>query len=204
MARWADFHPDVLAHVAGCPEPLLNQELARAATAFFVRTKLWTAWLEPMATAGNLVSYALEPPEDAEIVALRKATLNGEVLPLASYRLVARNPERLRSGARALLGAEAATVTLLAVQPPKSTLEVEAVLTVAANAQGLPDPLAARFREAIVAGARARLHRIPGPLLQPEAARLAQAEFEHALDAEQARGWLGRIGQVPRARVAWC
>jgi len=204
MARWADFHPDLLVHVPGCPEPLLDQELARAAALFFRRSKLWTAWLEPIATAGSLTTYDLEVPEDAEVVALRKATLNGQVLPLGSYRLVSNNPERAPGAERVLLSTEPAAVTLPSVQAPKSVLDIEAVLTVAPQAKGLPDALANAYREAIVAGARYRLHRIPGPLYQPEAAKAARAEFEQALASDQASGWLGRVGQVPRTRVAWC
>jgi len=204
MARWADFHPDLRVHVPGCPEPLLDQELARAAALFFRRSKLWTAWLEPIATAGSLTTYDLEVPEDAEVVALRKATLNGQVLPLGSYRLVSNNPERGRAGERALISADPQAVTLLHQVPSRSVLEVEAVLTVAEGAGGIPDALANAYREAIVAGARYRLHRIPGPLYQPEAAKAAGAEFEQALASDQASGWLGRVGQVPRTRVAWC
>lgn len=204
MARWADFHPDLLVHVPGCPEPLLDQELARAAALFFRRSKLWTAWLEPIATAGSLTTYDLEVPEDAEVVALRKATLNGQVLPLGSYRLVSNNPERAQGAERVLLSTEPAAVTLLSVQAPKSVLDIEAVLTVAPQAEGLPDALANAYREGIVAGARYRLHRIPGLLYQPEAAKAARAEFEQALASDQASGWLGRVGQVPRTRVAWC
>ncbi len=204
MAIWSDFHSDVAHHVPGCPNPLLDQALCRSAAAFFRRAKVWTVWLEPITMAGSLQTYELEPPEDTDIVTIQKATLNGHELPVAAFRLLSKNPQSQTMRERALISTDRSTVSVLLAQPAKTKLEIQAVITVSQEARGLPDLHATFYREPIVAGALFRLHRVPGPFYNAQAAKEALQAYEQAVAREQTQSFQGPLGQMPRAAVGWC
>jgi hypothetical protein len=204
VAIWSDFHSDVAHHVPGCPNPLLDQALCRSAAAFFRRAKVWTVWLEPITMAGSLQTYELEPPEDTDIVTIQKATLNGHELPVAAFRLLSKNPQSQTMRERALISTDRSTVSVLLAQPAKTKLEIQAVITVSQEARGLPDLHATFYREPIVAGALFRLHRVPGPFYNAQAAKEALQAYEQAVAREQTQSFQGPLGQMPRAAVGWC
>ncbi|NDH32319.1 MAG: hypothetical protein EBX68_04605 [Betaproteobacteria bacterium] len=204
MAIWSDFHSDVAHHVPGCPNPLLDQALCSSAAAFFRRAKVWTVWLEPITMAGSLQTYELEPPEDTDIVTIQKATLNSHELPVAAFRLLPKSPQSPTMRERALISTDRSTVSVLVAQPSKTKLEIQVVITVSQDAKGLPDLHATFYREPIVAGALFRLHRVPGPFYDAQAAKEALQAYEEALAHEQTQSFQGPLGQMPRAAVGWC
>jgi N4-gp56 family major capsid protein len=73
-----------------------------------------------------------------------------------------------------------------------------------AAGKGLPDLHATFYREPIVAGALFRLHRVPGPFYNAQAAKEAFQAYEEALAREQTQSFQGPLGQMPRAAVGWC
>lgn len=65
-----DFLPYVLLGVPGCPDELAIQHIRLAAIEFCARTLVWTDETDPLPSVADVSSYAIKPPDDAEIAKL--------------------------------------------------------------------------------------------------------------------------------------
>lgn len=204
MAAWADFHPHVLVYVPGCPDPLVEQELRRAAAEFFTRSLAWMEWLPEIVTTADERTYNLVLPAGAEIVRLEQATADDRPIEVSIHREQMADPATVPSGERAATTGDRQTLTLLRTVPVGTRLRAQVSLMPSLTAASLPDRLFTKHLDAIVSGARFRLKRMPGPLNDPKGAQLARDEFESAIAATSVGAWRGHTSQTPRARPKWC
>ena len=80
MKTWEQFFPDLLPEVTGCPEPVAEHALLRAAQEFFETTKVWRVWTDDIATVVDVIDYDINLPTKSELVRLERATLDGHAI----------------------------------------------------------------------------------------------------------------------------
>lgn len=204
MAVWSDLHPDVLVFVPGCPEPFLNQELRRAAAEFFRDSKAWLEWLAPITVSGTQREYAIPLPTDSALVDLKQATVDGNPVGLLSFKAQEKNPATRENERPGIVTADRVEITLTRTFTPGASIELQACLMPSRSAETLPDALMQQYGEAIVAGARYRLMRTPGPLNNPQGAADALGEYQRHLGKFGFQAYQGNAPSVPRARPKWC
>ena len=72
MQAWSAFYPFIEHLVPGCPLPLIDQSLRRAAIDFCERSNVWQETLPPLAVTANVSTYVLDTPVNAEVVRVMK------------------------------------------------------------------------------------------------------------------------------------
>lgn len=200
MAAWSTFYPDLLTFVQACPEPLLNQELRRAAQTFFRRSRAWVQWLTPI-TLTSAVSYPLTLPTDAMVVRLEKATLDGKPIELPNWRSFEADPLAVPGQSSGITTADRISVLLAQPYAAGGRLAVQAALAPSDAATTIPDDQVAQHRDAILHGARSRLLLLPDKsFTNPQMATLELGMFEDAIGVAQHQAYKGFGGQVPRMR----
>lgn len=162
MKVWSEFYADVLPSVMGCPAPVMDHNLRRAAQNFFQRTHVWTQWLDSLKTSGT-AEYNLPLEPLSELVKLQRATLNGrEIAMLTPESLPAdwqTSPNSVRSG---LFTRDRKTLTLFPQTSTGQLLRIEATLMPANTAIGIRDDLFDLYVDVITNGAKARIKRLSG------------------------------------------
>lgn len=213
MAKaWDAWLPDVLPHVAGCPDVLATHEIKRAAQTFFRETLAWRAVLDLIDIAASEPEMRVTPDAaGTEIVRIEQAALG-------AVRL---NPLSLDAIAIAF-GADWAAQTgtpeaITAVTPnsirfvpyPVEALADKLSLTVALmpseTATGITDELYAHYREAIADGAKSRLMRVSGqPWANPDMGAALAARFENGITAARTDAARAHGRATPRSRASFC
>lgn len=204
MAVWSDFHPHALVFVPGCPDPLLEQELRGAAIEFFRRTRAWRRWLDEITATAGVRQYPIVLPAGSEIVRIEQATADDRPIEVQIHHAQRADPTTVQSSDYALASDDRRTLTILRDVAAGTRLRLQAALMPSLTAAGIPDDLFAQHVDAIVAGARYRLKRTPGPLADGAGAKVALGEFESAIATGALDAWRGDTNNVPRARPKWC
>lgn len=205
MALWSALYPDLTMFVPGCPDPVLEQEVRKAAREFFRRTRAWTQWLDEIPLSDKLREYDVDLPTGAEVVILEKATLNGRPIEASGYRALSADPiEHEGTGGLAVVSADRLTLLLTQAAGKGDRLQVQASLMPTRTSTGIPDLLLSKHAEAIAEGAKHRLMRTPGPLHRPIEAEEARVLFEAAVASASVSAWRGNTNVTPRARPKWC
>lgn len=205
MATWDIFFPDVLVHAAGAPDPTVRRHLCRAARLFLTRTRAWTAWLD-----ADTVGIGESPtdersfnlPSNSEIVRIERATRNGQPFAIESFREV---PADWTSGdvnTAALISNDLISYVAPCQLSTGDRLQVQASLTPSLRATGVPDDIAARYADAIAAGALSTLLLVPG-VDDPQRAMLFAARFEADIGRHAVDAYLGHTKNIPRVRAKW-
>ena len=155
MARLDEFLPDVLPEVPDCPAQIAERAILQSARNFCMET--W-AWEEPVLTKTaepEQEAHDIPEPFDGEIVAISSVEIDGSPVPFAWPRR-----DQLQAKGQGELVARGA------LQPTLSDTE-------------LPDILAMHYSEAITAGTKYRLMRMPGVAWSnPDMAMFYQREFQ--------------------------
>lgn len=205
MAIWSDFFPNVLPHVLGCPDPLLAQELRRAAQEFLRRTRAWKVWLDPTVTQDGAVEYDLDIPFGSVVVRVEKASAAGAPLDVLSPGTQLGDWADGGFAGSGLLSADRATFRLGRAQQGGKTLSIQASLMPSERAVGIPNELYSQYADPIGYGAKARLMAIPGQAWSNvDLASANTVMFERAVQSASVDAWRGHTNSTPRARVAWC
>lgn len=209
MARdWNYWYPDLLVHVPGAPDPLLDHALRRAAREFFRRTRAWTEWLDPQNTSGvSSTEYGFDLPIQSELVQVERVTVDGKPLETTAYRQLEADWTRHRdANAQALVTRDMSSFILVgSALAAGQAIQVQASLTPSVAATRLPDELASRYYEAITEGAKATLMLTPkADFYNPDLAAVAKGQFEQAIGKCNVDAYRSHTNQTPRPRVHWC
>lgn len=204
MALLSALYPDVLPYVPGCPDPMLDQEIRRAAIEFFRRSRAWMAWLDPIVVSSAIQEYALILPANAQVFRIEAASLNGREYPVSGLRALKADPSYDNAEQAAAVSLDRLSVVLTQALSDGDRLQIRAALTLSKTALSLEDALFDQYSDAIVEGAKYRLMRVPGVLHKPQEAQEAQGNFEAAIAAASHSAWRGNTNATPRARVSWC
>lgn len=203
MAAWSTFYPDLLPHVPGVAEPMADQELRRAAQEFFRFTKAWRQWLGNITLTGA-ASYTVALPTDALVHRFDRATVNGQPVALPGWSGFDADPESVPGQGQGFTTRDRITVVPVSAYS-SGVLKLRAVLVPADQAATLPDELVAQFRDAIVAGAKARLMLQPGKgYSSPALGGVARSDFVDAMGTAQHQALKDFGADVPRPRIRDC
>lgn len=205
--------PDVLPHVPMCPSVVALHELLRSAQDFFERSRVWKAMTGPVAvTAGQALVDVICPDPNTDPARIEAAWLDGR-------RIHPQTVEALNDVAGPLwtsqVGATSHYVQMTPYQvqlyPLPSVAAAQGVIFNVAVMPGetsttLPDDVADRYRDQIIAGAKARLMLRPGkPWSNPNMGAALMQQFDADVARFNASASLRGLSNARRpARVAWC
>ena len=88
---WSSFYPLILPEVGGCPEPVVDAQLLRAAVDFCDTTQLWVTSLTAINAVSGTGEYALTSPVSETVVCGKALLIEGG--PVTTCRR-ARPPEQ--------------------------------------------------------------------------------------------------------------
>lgn len=212
MTPWSYWQPDVLPYVPGCPVLVFEHEIRRAAQVFLRASRAWTVNETPRPVGAGQAEVSIAPSDPGqELVRLEAAWYDARPLRIiTSDQLDADRSQDWISHTGApsdVLQEIPGAVRLYPVPIEAATVGLRVRLSVAPSdtATGLPDDIAARFREEMTAGALARLMLQPGkPWTNGDRGLMYEARFNEFVgrgNAAAARSFSsGRIA----ARPKWC
>jgi hypothetical protein len=183
---WNDLVLDILPHVPGCPEPMIEDVLRRIAIKFCRQTHAWEEQLEDVYLVEGVQRYSLVLPEETELLSISHLKhKNG-----SARSDVACWPDINVFG-------------LISFQEcinfKAGPLEVKAVLIPTKDSTGLPDRIGEHYREALIGGTLANLLAIPGrDWSAPQLVALHQEEFKEGLAEAKARSVRGNTNRPMR------
>jgi hypothetical protein len=195
MAKSLDaFHPDVAAHLAGCPDPVMDRAILNAAIEFCQRSLAWNETQDAETiTLADLPYQVGGAPAGGVVCEVVSVSVDGNAVDQKNARtLDARGDWRSETGvSEGYVMVAADTIDLW--RRPAAADTVSMIVTAAymptRSASSLPDFLYTQHAESIAAGALARLFILPG---QPWT------------DAGLATGWRGMFNAAAdelRAKV---
>lgn len=212
MAKaWATWLPDLLPQLPDCPNIIVEHEVKRAAQTFFEKTRAWAVTLDSESVAAGDYEIVLAASSGQEIVRVNQAWYDGVSLTPGSADYLANQTSdawQLHQGTPTAFVQETPNVVRLYPIPVNNSttgLVVRAAIKPSDSASGIPDELAAKYRDAIASGAKGRLMLYANkPWSNPELGMKHEGDFNatmaHAnLDAATSSG-RSRVSSTPR----WC
>jgi hypothetical protein len=212
MAIWSAWFPDVLPKVAGCPVPVVEHELRRAAQEFFEESR---AWQVPAADADVVADTAevtiVSTNSEHELVRVEMVWHDGKPLdPVTVEELDAQFVDdwRTHTGTPSkFLQLTPGVIQLYPVPTVGITDGITARISVRPSdtSTGIPDEYRVKYRKAMMDGSLAALMLYPGkPWTAPDLASAHSAKFQDAIDRanyDAAQGFgKARIASRPK----WC
>jgi len=183
MQTWDQFYPDVLPSVMGCPNPMVDRALLRAAQVFCSKTQVWKVWLADIATLALATEYVAVLPTTSELVKLERATLDGRPIIITAPEILPADWQTNPSGiSDCIFTIDRKTITLLPAKPAGLLLRIEAVLKPSNTALGVEDHLFDQYSGTIAMLATAELLKLPdrpwgNPVYGQEMASLANEQM---------------------------
>ncbi|MBX3653197.1 MAG: hypothetical protein KF686_03365 [Ramlibacter sp.] len=203
MKTWDKFLKDVLPKVPGCPEPVAEHALLRAAQEFLDTTRLWKRWLDPVVTREGVMEYDLELEPSSELVRLERATLDGRPITcLAQDELPTDWQTYPNTVCDCVHTVNGRTLILLPPSAGDLSLSIEASLKPADGATGIEDELFARYLLPIAHGAVSLLKEDTTTSYgDPAGAMRFRGLFDEAMTVNEFRRARGFSNTEPRRRA---
>lgn len=197
MKPFSLFFPDLLPLVPGCPEPVAELALRRAAQRFCELTRAWRVEMDPVILVADIDVYDLELPSATELVRIEAAALNGQRLRVAPVDEAGGG----RSQLRCLDGRQ---IVLEPAPAGPGSLVVTASVKPGDSALALEDFMVGQHRDLIARGAAARLKQQPGKTYSDPTMGLtmwSSFESDCASVRERVRRGFGRVPPRVRAHI---
>jgi hypothetical protein len=164
IKAWSYWYPDVLPHVPGCPNPMVDFQLRRAAQAFFKDTRAWQV-TQPLVAVAALQSSVVVLPADSgqELVRIEQAWFDRAPIGPTTADTLDRqfvDDWTLHTGTpNKVYQLTPGTVRLYPLPVAASVTGLKLRLSVrpSDSATGLDDEMAVKFRDDIANGAKAKL-----------------------------------------------
>lgn len=209
MRLWTDFFPDLLVHVPGCPQPLAEHELRRAAQAFIGGAGLWSGEVGPLVVMAGDPLVAMVYPAGSEAVRIEGAWLDGrQIGPVTPESLDAQYSNRwseMTGTPECYYQPQAGVVRLFPIPEHSANLMLRALLRPSDASIGLPDEMGQRWGDAVVAGAKARLMVYPGRTwTNAELAGVYAQAFSAMLDGATALAARAQVRARIPSSIGWC
>lgn len=213
MAKaWSYWYPDLLAHVPGCPIPLAEHELLRAAQAFFKESRAWqdTLPLIPVSAAQAAVTVAFADPGQ-ELVRVEQAFYDGlpigvtttEVLDsmfVDDWTLHTGTPSKIYQ-----LTPGVVRLYPIPVADATNGLRLRVSIRPSESATGLADEMAVKYRDEIHMGAKARLMMYPNkPWTNLDMAAVYASSFDGVIGKANLSAARSFAAARKPARPKWC
>lgn len=215
MRTWDNFYKDLLVMAPGCPEPMADYALLRAAQEFFKATRIDKLFMDPITLKANpadlvhsYINYDVPLPRNREIVRIEKALLNTRTIDVVTQDLLP--PDWMTNGigiSECVFTLDRKTVNVLPSRdvtliPGGYTLVLQCSLTPSDKAIGIENDQFDLYAEAISWGAAARLMLQPKkPYTDVNLGALKRAEFMDAIGMVSIQNWRGFSSARPRASV---
>jgi len=162
-------------------------------------------WLDAVTVSAGTRTYDLDLPQDAQVVRMEKATVNGQPLDVMSITQLNTDIDTDPIDKPGLTTVDRSTFTVTEGYPDGAQIKVRVSLMPTRSAYGIPDELFYRYSEDIVQGAKAKLMLYPNTdFYNEKLAFIAAAEFESAINNKAVDVWRGGTGKTPRARLRLC
>ncbi len=191
------FFPDLLPLVPGCPEPVAERALLRAAQQFCEKTLAWRVVLDPITTDIEVDTYELDLPDRSELVRIESAKVNGRDRKVKTpNECVSRHADYV----------ECTDGKNLFVNPlPASAYDIVLTLTLKPGMRslGIDDALFDRYSDIIVKGAQGMLQAHPQKSYTSADASGNTAEFNDRCADVKLALWRGLGRNTPRTRPNW-
>lgn len=210
MKLWSAFLPDLLPHVPGCPEVLAEHELRRAAQLFFEKTRAWKVEIEAIPVAALDVAIQVMPDDSQqEIVRIESAWYDGCSLEVLQHESRASTSDWQADAGTpySILMLTPTEARLYPVPDADATTGLRCNVSVKPSdtSNGIPDGLFAKYRDAIVKGAKYQLMLyINKPWSSPELALAFGRMFDNDIASatvSTAKGF--GSARIP-SRIKWC
>lgn len=217
MKAWSLFYPDVLPELPGAPLPLVDHWLRNAAIEFCERSKALVQTLAPVNSVASQMAYGLPMPTSGspavalyELVQIVSVRFNGEKLtPKAPLFLETKYDDWESEVGDPEHYTQADTENVLLVPAPADAavgaIEVRAALKPTHDATGVSDWLYSQYRQALCAGAKAKLMAMENqPWARPDLVSLNQGMFEEAISKATTAASDGHVRSRPRFSGSFC
>ena len=193
---WKSFYPDVMLHVSGAPQPVVDLALLRATRDFCTQTRAWRLEMDPILLAIGVREYDLPLPNDAEVVRLEDwADINGDRVMLSNEQR-----SRIECG-NTVYTVTGRTVIVNRAPEAVGTLIFNVSLMPSNIAVGAPDDIYGQYVETISMAAVSRLQGQPGkPYSSPADSVRNELLYQDAVDSIKTRLWKGRTTERPRVK----
>jgi hypothetical protein len=203
MKAWSNFLKDVLVHVPGCPEPVAEHALLRAAQEFFETTRVWKLWLPDIITAADTTEYPMFLESKSELVRLERATLNGRPIRTRTVDELPDDWQTYTSGIEdGVHTTDRKNLVLLPSQEADLVLKVEASMKPANDATGVEDHFFDLYVLQIAAGAVAGLKEHTGKTYSDADGALTwRMRFDEHMSVTDFQRFRGYSSARPRRQI---
>jgi hypothetical protein len=180
--NWSDLIQDILPHVPGCPEPMIEDTIRRVATKFCRETQTWEEQLNDLYVVEGVERYDVDLPEESELLGISHLQQDGRpvnywpevnIFGLISFH----KAPYIKSG----------------------PMEIKVILVPSKDSTGMPDRIGEHYREAIVGGVISTLQVIPRKdWSAPELAAFHRETFNEGLREAKSRKMRGNTDRPMR------
>lgn len=175
MKPWADFHPRVMPYVLGCPIPTVDAALVDMAREFCLNTRCWTVENIGHGFAGQ-ARGEFDIPAGTEILRVLEVTVNGRPYKVKSTSELPKTWRESAPDDCTLYHDTQAEYLIFPAPTGTESIVMKIALAPTYAGTGVDEETFAMYAEAIAAGARAKLQRMP----RQEWTDLVQAQIDGA------------------------
>jgi hypothetical protein len=210
MQLWASWLPDLLPQLPGCPIPIVEHELRRAAQMFFDKTRAWNVTLAalPVIAAQDTVTVAPTSVEQ-ELVRIGQAWYDDAPLSgLTGDEMSEQFGDNWQDHTgvpKAFVEETPGVLRLYPVPVDAATVGLVARIAVKPSeaSTGIPDELAVKHRTALTDGALGKLMLyVDKPWSNADFGVKHSADFMTAINSATVQAAFGR-GRIA-SRPSWC
>ena len=178
--------PYLLPDVPGVPDVTARQALLLASIDFCVNTQAWDAFLDPIKLIDGVNEYQLDTVPGARIVAVRDVWLPDRILLPKTIEEITQTIPNWQSAKSSIPTFYSATSDLdyiqvypIPIEPGDTAMTIRVAYAPSLSGASIPDALATRYLETLLAGAKARLMVSPGKgWSNPQLAGYHQTKFD--------------------------
>lgn len=187
MAALDKFYRFITLDVAGCPLPIIDQEIVNTAVDFCKRTGVWRAWSEPQTVVANSDLYEIAIPAGAIVRQVEFISIGADIIKTTSDLAISgTNPTWQTDTGKSIQAVyDDETKSVRIVPAPVNggdTIRFLVSFVPKYDATTVPDILYERFAEGFSAGVKARLQVKKQAWADPAAAQVNGAFFGDAID----------------------
>jgi hypothetical protein len=207
MKNWDNFYRDIMPHVTGCPEPMADFAILRAAQEFFKTTKVQKVQLDPITVRPDLIQYDIPLPPRVTIVQLESASTNGLDTTITTREALQRLFPDWQSQPQGIddciFTVDRKTIFVLPLKPAlvvnSTKLVITASLSPSEKAEGIEDEFFELYNEIIANGALGRLMSQPKkPYSDPAEGMRLNDKFQHDMSVVCLKLFRGNSKTLPR------
>lgn len=165
----SDFLPFLLGDLPGAPDALVKQNLVLAAMEFCIETLAWQEIQDPIIVIDKINEIDIDVPTDARIVTIKDVWgPSRRLVPVTMSQLFEKIPnwQTAQGSEPTYYNASADWKTLkvfpIPLEANRQALRVRVAYAPTVSAKTLPDEIATKYMDGLMAGAKARMQMMPG------------------------------------------